>query len=111
MVERLNTLLAEPRRIGVESVESLCDRCNQARNDQARGHEEGAARGSTRGSQDYLLGIPTEEPPPRGPSRREPAATVDRMKALGKKYQEPNRFLGDFGTWDVFKDDWLRVCK
>jgi hypothetical protein len=33
------------------------------------------------------------------------------MRALGKKYQEPDTFVGDFGTWDIFRDDWERVCR
>jgi hypothetical protein len=102
MVERLTTLLTEPRRSGVESVESLCDSRNQARNGQTRSREEQTARGSSEGPQEYLLDSPTDEPPVRGMPRRDSAAPADRMRALGKKYQEPDRFLGEFGTWDVF---------
>ena len=110
MVERLTTLLADPRRVGVNSVESLCDRRNRARDDQARGREEPSTGTMADEPQAYVLGSPTEEPPVRGSSRRDTAAPADRMRALGKKYQEPDKFLGEFGTWDVFRDDWQRVC-
>jgi hypothetical protein len=103
-VERLTGLLGEDRTQRSErpnapfgSLEQLCDEQNRR-----KGPESTDSR--------YVLGEPTEEPPRgRNSARRREGDPADRMKRLGKKYHEPDRFNGEFGTWDIFKDDWLRV--
>jgi hypothetical protein len=114
-VDRFTALLGEERTGNsmrnrtFAPLESLCDarnRTKEAEVQRSKGGESQSAGASTT----YLLGTPTEEPPREG-GRREGLTPGDKMRLEGKKYYEPEKFTGEFGTWTTWRTDWEETVK
>jgi hypothetical protein len=71
---------------------------------------KGGEQQSTGASTTYVLGTPTEEPPQEG-GRRDGLTPGDKMRLEGKKYYEPEKFTGEFGTWTSWRMDWEETVK